>query len=72
METMTKLRPLPDLSNLSAAEKDRLILRLHARVRAEEARLHIAESARWSPERPHFLAGEANKTPQAKSGDNSE
>jgi hypothetical protein len=72
METMTKLRPLPDLSNLSAAEKDRLILRLHARVCAEEARLNIAESARWRPERPHFLAGEANKTPPAKSRGNSE
>ena len=69
---MTKLRPLPDLSKMSAAEKDRLILRLHARVRAEEARLNIAESARWRPERPHFLAGEANKTPPAKSGGNSE
>jgi hypothetical protein len=37
MLIMTKLRPLPDLSKLSAAEKDRLILKLHARVRAEHA-----------------------------------
>jgi len=67
---MSKLRPLPDLSKLSAAQKDRLILRLHARVRAEEARLNIAETARWRvPERLHFVAGEANKTPPVKSGD---
>lgn len=72
MVTMTKLRALPDLSKLSAAEKDRLILRLHARVRLEEARLNIAESARWRPERLHFLAGEANKTPPAKCGGDSE
>ena len=67
-----KLRPLPDLSKMSAAEKDRLIVRLHARVRAEEARLNIAESARWRPERPQFLAGEANKTPSAKPEGNGE
>jgi hypothetical protein len=72
METMKKLRPLPDLSNLSAAQKDRLILRLLARVRVEEARLNVAESARWRLEGPHFLAGEANKTPPTKSGDNCE
>jgi hypothetical protein len=69
---VTKLRPLPDLSKLSAAEKDRLILRLHARVRAEEAKLNIAESARWRPPAPQFVAGEANKTPQAESGGDSE
>ena len=69
---MTKLRPIPDLSKMSAAQKDRLIVRLHARVRAEEARLNIAESARWRYERPPFVAGEANKTPPAKSGDDSE
>ncbi len=60
MVAMTKQRPLPDLSKLSVAEKDRLIVRLHARVRAEEAKLDIAESARWRVERPRFLAGEAN------------
>ena len=70
--TMTKLRPLPDLSKMSALQKDRLILRLHARVRAEEARLNIAESARWRFERPNFVAGEANQTPPAKSGDSDE
>ncbi|NHZ62217.1 hypothetical protein [Massilia genomosp. 1] len=72
MLIMTKLRPLPDLSKLSAAEKDRLILRLHARVRAEHAKLDAAESAHWRPDRPRFLAGEANKTPPAKPGDDSE
>jgi len=69
---MTKLRPLPDLSKLSAAEQDRLILRLHARLRAEEARLNISESARWRMERPCFVAGEANKTPAAKLGGDGE
>ena len=72
MVTMTKQRPLPDLSKLSAAEKDRLILRLYARVRAEEAKLNVAELARWRVERPPFVAGEANKTPPAKPEDNSE
>lgn len=66
MLIMTKLRPLPDLSKLSAAEKDRLIVRLHARVRAEHAELEAEESARWRLERPQFLAGEANQTPPAK------
>ena len=66
MVTMTKQRPLPDLSKLSATEKDRLILRLYARVRAEEAKLNIADSARWRVEHPPFVAGEANKTPSAK------
>ena len=70
--TMTKLRPLPDLSKMSAAKKDRLILRLYARVRAEEARLNIPESARWRPELPCFVAGEANKTPPAKPGGDDE
>jgi len=68
---MTKLRALPDLSKLSAAEKDRLILRLHARVIAEQAKLNIDESARPRPERSQFLAGESNKTAAAKSGDDS-
>lgn len=72
MLTMTKLRPLPDLSKLSAAEKDRLILRLHARVRAEHAKLDAAESTRVPPGHPQFLAGEANKTPPAKRRDDSE
>jgi hypothetical protein len=72
MATMTKLRALPDLSKLSAAEKDRLILRLHARVIAEEAKLNIEESTRRRPERPQFLAGESNKTAAAKSGGGSE
>ena len=72
MATMTKQRPLPDLSKLTAAEKDRLILRLYARMRAEEAKLNIPDSARWGVERPHFVAGEANKTPPAKPGDSSE
>ena len=69
MLVMTKLRPLPDLSKLSAAEKDRLILSLHARVRAENAKLaalEAEESARLQAERPQFLAGEANKTPSTK------
>ena len=65
MLVMKKLRPLPDLSKLSAAEKDRLIVRLHAIVQAEQAKLN-AEQARLLPERPRFLAGEANKTPPAK------
>jgi hypothetical protein len=72
MVTMTKQRPLPDLSKLSAAEKDRLILRLYARVRAEEAKLDNAASARWCVERPRFVAGEANKTPPAKFGGDGE
>ncbi len=68
---MKKPRPLPDLSKLSSAEKDRLILSLHARVRAEQAKLaalEAEESARLLAEFPQFLAGEANKTP-AKLGD---
>ena len=72
MVPMTKKPTLPDLSKLSAAEKDRLILSLHARVRAEEAKLGIAHSAFAPDERTHFLAGESNKTPPAKSGRNNE
>jgi hypothetical protein len=69
---MTKLRPLSDLSKLSASEKDRLILRLYARVRAEEAKLNIPESARWRPPQRQFLAGEADKMPPAESGGDGE
>jgi hypothetical protein len=65
---MKKLR-LPDLSKLSAVEKDRLIRRLHAIVRAEEAKLDAEEAARLRADRPRFLAGEASKTQPAKLGD---
>lgn len=63
-----KPRALPDISKLSAADKDRLILKLYARFRAEEAKLKLPESERWSIERVRrpFLAGEANKTPSTK------
>ena len=71
MLIMKKLRPLPDLSKLSAAEKDRLIRRLHALVLAEGAKLDAGEAARLRPERSGFLAGEANQTRPAKLGDNS-
>jgi hypothetical protein len=72
MLTMTKQRPLLDLSKLSNAERDRLILQLSARVRAAEAKLNVPDSARFCFERPRFVAGEANKTPQAKPEGNSE
>lgn len=71
MLIMKKLRPLPDLSKLSAAEKDRLIRRLHALVLVEAAKLDAEGEARLGPERSGFLAGEANKTPPAKLGDDS-
>jgi hypothetical protein len=71
MLIMKKLRPLPDLSKLSAAEKDRLIRRLHAFVLAEEAKRDVEEEARLRSERSGFLTGEANKTPLAKLGDDS-
>lgn len=63
MSAMKKLRALPDLARLSHDEKDRLILKLYARTRAEVAKLdnpdfeHSVERV----ERP-FVAGEANRT----------
>ena len=71
MMSMTKKPTLPDLSKLSAAEKDSLILSLYARVRVQEAKLSIAHSLCEPDERTRFLAGEANKTPSGKAGRNS-
>ena len=70
MMSMKKKPTLPDLSKLSAAEKDSLILSLYARVRAQEAKLSIAHSPCEPDEGTRFLAGEANKTPSGKAGRN--
>lgn len=72
MAAMKKLRALPDLAQLSHDEKDRLILKLHARARAELAKLDNPNFERSVErvERP-FVAGEANRTPSTKRGPDS-
>ena len=57
-------KPFPrDLSKLSIAEKDRLILSLEAYIRDREAVLEMQRRRNAANERARFVAGEANARP---------